>query len=80
MKTEREIILDAIKRVYGEPLPPESRYGHEKDELVFGAERGFKPREGVRESDIFVFDGYSFFYTNFEFDEEGQLVRCSAWE
>ena len=76
--TEREVILDALKRVYGEPKPPETKYDAKGG--TFKAARQQKFADSDENLEISVYDGYSGFVSAFAFDAEGNLTRCSAWE
>lgn len=75
--TEREVILAALKRVYGEPKQENAEYDP-KDTFSAGWKQEFA--ESVKDANISVFDGYTNFVSSFEFDAEGKLTRCSAWE
>lgn len=76
--TEREVILAALKRVYGEPKPPKDKYDAKGG--TFEAMHQQKFADADENLDISVHDGYSGFVSAFAFDAEGNLTRCSAWE
>jgi hypothetical protein len=75
--TEREVIIQALTRVYGEGKPPQDQYD---SGLTWSSTWQRQFPDTQRLDGLSVYDGYSCFVSSFEFDKDGDLIRCAAWE